>query len=100
MLLMWFAARKRHHLLHTHVQTARDGRARRWTVTPKRLSARAVVVLLLLPTDPARVMDTARAEAHVDEAVEKFGVSGKGVLVAVMDRGIDWRNDDFRNDDG
>lgn len=65
------------------------------------MSARAVVVLLLpLATGPARAMDTARAEAHVDEAAAKFGVSGKGVLVAVMDRGIDWRNDDFRNDDG
>ncbi|MEO7319270.1 MAG: S8 family serine peptidase, partial [Chthoniobacteraceae bacterium] len=27
-------------------------------------------------------------------------VTGQGVLVAILDRGIDWKNDDFRNDDG
>ena len=29
-----------------------------------------------------------------------MGVSGAGVLVAIMDRGIDWESNDFRNDDG
>ena len=45
-------------------------------------------------------MDVARVEARVDQAVTHFGVNGQGVLVAVLDRGIDWKNDDFRNDDG
>jgi len=48
----------------------------------------------------AGAMDMARVEARVDQAVQEFGVSGKGVLVAIMDRGIDWENADFRNEDG
>ena len=45
-------------------------------------------------------MDVARVETRVDQAVTRFGVNGQGVLVAVLDRGIDWKNDDFRNDNG
>ena len=45
-------------------------------------------------------MDRARKEARVDEAVAEFKVSGKGVLVAILDRGIDWENRDFRHPDG
>jgi minor extracellular serine protease Vpr len=45
-------------------------------------------------------MDQARVETRVDEAAARFGVTGKGVVVAIMDRGIDWRNNDFRNADG
>ena len=29
-----------------------------------------------------------------------LGVSGEGVIVALMDRGIDWESNDFRHDDG
>ena len=45
-------------------------------------------------------MDVARVEARVDQAVSRFGLNGQGVIVAVLDRGIDWKNDDFRNDNG
>lgn len=45
-------------------------------------------------------MDLARREAGVDQAVKEFGVTGKGVLIAIMDRGIDWQNADFCNEDG
>jgi hypothetical protein len=45
-------------------------------------------------------MDRVRAEANIDAAVAKYGLTGKGVLVALIDRGIDWRNNDFRNPDG
>lgn len=45
-------------------------------------------------------MDVGRIEARVDQAVARFGVTGRGVIVAVLDRGIDWQNDDFRNEDG
>lgn len=48
----------------------------------------------------AAAMDMARVEARVDQAVDEFGVTGNGVLVAIMDRGIDWENADFRNEDG
>jgi hypothetical protein len=45
-------------------------------------------------------MDQARVETRVDEAVANFGVTGKGTIIALLDRGIDWRNNDFRNADG
>ena len=45
-------------------------------------------------------MDVARVEARVDQAVTRYGVTGQGVVVAILDRGIDWKNDDFRNNDG
>ncbi len=47
-----------------------------------------------------QAMDMARVETGVDKASAEFKVTGQGVLVAVMDRGIDWQNDDFRNQDG
>ena len=49
---------------------------------------------------PASGLDKVRLETNVDAAVAKYGVTGNGVLVAVMDRGIDWLNSDFRNPDG
>ena len=39
-------------------------------------------------------------EARVDQAWTSYGVSGKGVIVAPIDRGIDWKHADFRNADG
>ena len=36
----------------------------------------------------------------MDRAVAALGVSGEGVIVAILDRGIDWENADFRNEDG
>jgi minor extracellular serine protease Vpr len=56
--------------------------------------------LLAFPLVTLHPMDQARVETRVDEAVRKFGVSGKDVLVAIFDRGIDWKNNDFRNADG
>ena len=32
-------------------------------------------------------LDRVRTEAQVNEALERYGVTGKGVLVAVLDRG-------------
>jgi hypothetical protein len=45
-------------------------------------------------------MDKARVETRIDEAVTTFGVTGRGAIVALIDRGIDWQNNDFRNADG
>ena len=45
-------------------------------------------------------LDKARIEARVDEAVATYGLTGKGVIYAMLDRGIDWQNNDFRNADG
>src|SRR5260370_3824482 len=48
----------------------------------------------------AVALDRVRVETRVDEAVARFGVSGKGVIYAMLDRGIDWESNDFRNADG
>ena len=59
-----------------------------------------LVGCLLMESHPARAMDNARVETRTDLAVTKYGVSGQGVIVAIMDRGVDWKNNDFRNTDG
>lgn len=69
------------------------------------LSTRAAEACLLLAAalslSPAALgMDRVRAESNIDAAVAKYGVTGRGVIVALLDRGIDWTNSDFRNADG
>jgi subtilisin family serine protease len=66
----------------------------------RKLSWVLLAVLGLPCALPAGAMDRARVEAGVDAAVAKYGLTGKGVIVALLDRGIDWRNADFRNADG
>jgi hypothetical protein len=62
----------------------------------------ALILTLALTAVCSRLeaMDRARLETRVDEAVSQFGVDGSGVIVALLDRGIDWKNNDFRKDDG
>ena len=57
-------------------------------------------VLTVVAGEAAFAIDRVRAETGVDEAVALLGVTGEGVIVALMDRGIDWESNDFRNDDG
>jgi hypothetical protein len=45
-------------------------------------------------------IDSVRVECRIDTAIAKYGVTGQNVAVAIMDRGIDWKSNDFRNDDG
>jgi hypothetical protein len=45
-------------------------------------------------------MDQVRVLTGADAATARFGVTGRGVIVALLDRGIDWKNADFRNADG
>jgi hypothetical protein len=59
-----------------------------------------VAAALVVCSVRVRAVDEVRAETGVDQAVSTFGVSGRGILVAIMDRGIDWTNNDFRNADG
>jgi hypothetical protein len=35
-------------------------------------------------------LDLVRVETRSDQASAKYGVSGKGVIYAMLDRGIDW----------
>ena len=63
---------------------------------------RAVLAFLLIigVGDVGRALDRVRVETRVDKAVAALGVSGAGVIVAILDRGIDWESNDFRNVDG
>ena len=54
----------------------------------------------LPPPEPEPPAVSFRIETGVDKAVEALGVSGEGVIVGILDRGIDWENNDFRNSDG
>jgi len=58
------------------------------------------LVLILGAGVPAFAIDRVRTETGVDQAVASLGASGEGVVVAILDRGIDWESRDFRNDDG
>lgn len=63
-------------------------------------SGMLILSILLAAQSWLHAMDKVRVESRIDEAVATFGVDGSGVLVALLDRGIDWKNNDFRNDDG
>jgi hypothetical protein len=58
------------------------------------------VTLCIVTGLPLRAMDLARVETRTDLAVSTYGVSGRNVVIAILDRGIDWKNNDFRNEDG
>jgi minor extracellular serine protease Vpr len=73
---------------------ALSGRAVGWR------AALSVVATTWLLIAPALGMDKVRVTTGVDTAVSQFGVTGRGVIVALLDRGIDWKNLDFRNADG
>ena len=64
------------------------------------IRAAVAVLLTVCVGDVGLALDRVRVETRVDEAVEALGVSGAGVIVAILDRGIDWQSNDFRNEDG
>ncbi len=41
-----------------------------------------------------------REEAKIDQVYSEYGLSGKGVLTIIMDRGIDYRHPDFIDENG
>ena len=58
------------------------------------------IIVIVAVGEVAFGLDRVRVETRVDEAVAALGVSGADVIVAILDRGIDWESNDFRNDDG
>lgn len=57
--------------------------------------------LVILVSAAPMLADTGLAvETRTSQAVAKYGMTGKGVIVAILDRGIDYAHPDFRNADG
>ncbi len=44
--------------------------------------------------------DVSMTEIGALQARQQYSLSGKGVIIGIVDTGIDWRHDDFRNADG
>jgi len=59
-----------------------------------------VPAILLLGAPAARSLDEARKVTGVDRARAEFGVTGRGVIVAIIDRGIDATHPAFLERDG
>lgn len=59
----------------------------------------AVVFLIFLCTSLWAGTEL-RQETRVEQAHNAYGVTGEGVIIAVLDRGIDYTHPDFRNEDG
>ena len=56
---------------------------------------------LTVALTPFLFADTqANKDTQAEDAFAKYGATGKGVIVAIMDRGIDYTHPDFRNADG
>lgn len=60
----------------------------------------AAASLFASTTGDVFAMDQVRQETRTDLAIAKYSVTGRGVAVAILDRGIDWRNPDFIKPDG
>ena len=66
-----------------------------------RYSPAAAACLAAIALTPAALADTlVNEDTQADKAFAKYGASGKGVIVAIMDRGIDYTHPDFRNSNG
>lgn len=59
-----------------------------------------ILILTAALPSPLGAMDAVRVETRADEATAAFGVTGEGVTIAVLDRGIDWSHPDFIHPDG
>jgi len=64
------------------------------------LRIHAVALALLLAVPLAAADDAVRLETRADLVAQRFGLTGTGVVVAILDRGIDWRHPDFIKPDG
>ena len=63
-------------------------------------AAGALVLTSFITVSDAGADDGYRQQAGIDSAVSRYGVKGKGVVIAILDRGIEWQNPDFINTNG
>jgi subtilisin family serine protease len=66
----------------------------------RKITVFVTIIGLCLGPIMVHAMDLVRQETHTDEAIAKYGVTGKGVTIAILDRGIDWQHPDFIKPDG
>ena len=59
-----------------------------------------LALCMLLISGTVFGLNDARVETRTNDAMTEFDVTGKGVTIAVLDRGIAWRHPDFINPDG
>jgi minor extracellular serine protease Vpr len=65
----------------------------------RKLARSAALALLIVPA-MGRADTAVNAATQADKAFAKYGLTGQGVIVAILDRGIDYTHADFRNKDG
>lgn len=63
-------------------------------------NCQAVLFVVSLVVESAFALDFARQSTGAEAAHSKYGVTGKHVIVAILDRGIEYQHPDFRNPDG
>lgn len=67
----------------------------------KKLHIVVTTLLLLLLSVPTTLADDrVRTETRVDQVRAEYGLTGEGVIIAILDRGIDYEHPDFINADG
>ena len=55
----------------------------------------ALIVLFAMPLLAFTTGDTLRIETNINQVYSQYGLTGKGTVVAIIDRGIDYRHPDF-----
>jgi subtilisin family serine protease len=67
----------------------------------KSLTRAVLCMLLTMSVTLIAIGDTlVNKDIQADKAFAKYGLTGKGVIIAIMDRGIDYTHPDFLNSDG
>jgi minor extracellular serine protease Vpr len=69
-------------------------------MNPRTLLFTILLLIWAAGREPARADDLVNKQTEADLAFAKYGMTGKGVIVAVLDRGLDFTHPDFRNADG
>jgi minor extracellular serine protease Vpr len=58
------------------------------------------LIFSAFPFDAWSIGDSARHEARIQQVYDQFNLTGENVIVAIIDRGIDYRHPDFIDENG